>query len=595
MSDPLFFIDKNPEDEENIEKVPSTEESTTVLGQEDFINAEKRRKKKEKERNLSKFLFGGVSPDEGVDVSRDLPDSSPAVSEDDESDLDDEDLDSDAQADPDAGDDEEDDAVAVVTDDDDDDDAEVHDVDPKADDNDSVNSDEEEGLSDEEDDEDGSDSDSDGDRNAQDLLPDDLYANNLNSRRGKKRKAAWKDEGDEQVLVKDVAANYKKAPGKHGTDDTSTEAYGRAVERRFKNLVGEPSWAKLDRPDDDHDSDDEFFRETTDLLDKGKGSSLTKDYLDYRKLRDMNYSTHNEGAVIRSTEFHPTSTVGLVTGLNGAASLFQIDGNENPKIQTINFKDFPVKTGHFSVDGNEVIVGSQHHSHIYIYDMIAGKIIKTQLGKKMGEFNTQKFEVSPDGKIIAFKGRFGAIHLISARTKEFVGSLKMNDECQALTFSRSGGQLFTHGDGGEVYVWDVRSRTCTNKFVDDGCIAGSALAVNSNYLATGSSEGVVNVYNLNNINKTNPTPDKVILNLTTQINQLSFNPTGEILAMSSELRDSAVKLVHFPSKTVFSNFPTTKNIFRINSVSFSPAGGYLSLGNNKGAALLYRINQYKDY
>ena len=53
---------------------------------------------------------------------------------------------------------------------------------PKADDNDSVNSDEEEGLSDEEDDEDGSDSDSDGDRNAQDLLPDDLYANNLNSR-----------------------------------------------------------------------------------------------------------------------------------------------------------------------------------------------------------------------------------------------------------------------------------------------------------------------------------------------------------------------------------------------------------------------------
>ena len=28
-------------------------------------------------------------------------------------------------------------------------------------------------------------------------------------RRGKKRKAAWKDEADEDVLVKDVAANYK--------------------------------------------------------------------------------------------------------------------------------------------------------------------------------------------------------------------------------------------------------------------------------------------------------------------------------------------------------------------------------------------------
>ena len=52
-----------------------------------------------------------------------------------------------------------------------------------------------------------------------------------------------------------------------------------------------------------------------------------------------------------------------------------------------------------------------------------------------------------------------------------------------------------------------------NKFVDDGCIAGSALAVNSSYLATGSSEGVVNIYNLNKLstNNINPTPDKVSL------------------------------------------------------------------------------------
>ena len=54
-----------------------------------------------------------------------------------------------------------------------------------------------------------------------------------------------------------------------------------------------------------------------------------------------------------------------------------------------------------------------------------------------------------------------------------------------------------------------RSSLCINKFVDDGCIAGSALAVNSSYLATGSSEGVVNIYNLAKIDKPNPIPDKV--------------------------------------------------------------------------------------
>ena len=41
------------------------------------------------------------------------------------------------------------------------------------------------------------------------------------------------------------------------------------------------------------------------------------------------------------------------------------------------------------------------------------------------------------------------------------------------------------------YIPLFRSSVCVNKFVDDGCIAGSALAVNSSYLATGSSEGRV--------------------------------------------------------------------------------------------------------
>ena len=42
------------------------------------------------------------------------------------------------------------------------------------------------------------------------------------------------------------------------------------------------------------------------------------------------------------------------------------------------------------------------------------------------------------------------------RTKEYIRSLKMNDECQALKFSKNGDLLYTHGEGGEVYVWDIR-------------------------------------------------------------------------------------------------------------------------------------------
>ena len=428
-------------------------------------------------------------------------------------------------------------------------------------------------------------------------LPEDTFGAALSLSSGKrKRKAAWVDKEDNEVLVKDVTATYNKAVGKHGEKETSIEQYGKSLTRKFKSVVGEPAWASLDK-DEDADSDDEFLRETTDLVEKkGRVENLQKGTLQFRKLKDLNYTTHKEGAVVRSTEFHPTSTVGMVAGNNGTVSLFQVDGKENPKIQTVNFQNFPIKTAKFSASGNEFIVGSQHHPHFFVYDMMIGKSIKVPV--KTTEHNTQKFEVSRDGKLIAFVGRFGFIHIISARTKEFLRSFKMNDPCLALKFSPDSSSLYTTGEGGEVYIWDLRSSSCLHKFADSGCLAGTAVAVSQHHLATGSSSGVVNVYNVNNIAKGTtayPQPDKVILNLTTQIEDLVFNPSGEILAMSSMEKEGAVKLVHFPSTTVFSNFPGTFNLGRANTLSFSPGGGYFGVGNNKGAANLYRVNHYQQY
>lgn len=52
--------------------------------------------------------------------------------------------------------------------------------------------------------------------------------------------------------------------------------------------------------------------------------------------------------------------------------------------------------------------------------------------------------------------RFGYIHLISARTKELVKSIKMNEPCHSLRFSGDGDSLFSIGEDGLLYVWDVR-------------------------------------------------------------------------------------------------------------------------------------------
>ena len=49
---------------------------------------------------------------------------------------------------------------------------------------------------------------------------------------------------------------------------------------------------------------------------------------------------------------------------------------------------------------------------------------------------------------------------------------------------------------------------------------------------------------------------------------MEFNPSGEALVMASTAKEGAAKIVHFPSMTVFENFPGSKNLARVNCVGF---------------------------
>ena len=41
-----------------------------------------------------------------------------------------------------------------------------------------------------------------------------------------------------------------------------------------------------------------------------------------------------------------------------------------------------------------------------------------------------------------------------------------------MTFSPDGEFLYSHGYGGEVYIWDIKNQECVHKFIDDGCVKG---------------------------------------------------------------------------------------------------------------------------
>ena len=65
-----------------------------------------------------------------------------------------------------------------------------------------------------------------------------------------------------------------------------------------------------------------------------------------------------------------------------------------------------------------------------------------------------------------------------------------------IRFSKDGGTLYSSGEGGEVYIWDIRSHDCLHKFQDEGCVVGTSLDVSSHHLATGKK--IKWEFNINN-------------------------------------------------------------------------------------------------
>ncbi|EEZ97885.1 U3 small nucleolar RNA-associated protein 18 homolog-like Protein [Tribolium castaneum] len=407
---------------------------------------------------------------------------------------------------------------------------------------------------------------------------------------------AWYDEDDDGIEVGHALdAQGRKLPS-GGINDRSNK-YSSLLKNKFNLIVGTPSWATLDKRHKSQDSDsDEEILHSCGFLRTGTGAYLTRGALEFKKVKDLNCETYSEGPFINAVEFHPTSRVALVGGHNGVASLYAVDGRQNNKLHSVLFQHFPIFCAKFINNGNEVILGSRQN-HIFSYDLMAAKTTRIPLPPGMTSF--KKFITFPDFDIIAAAGKWGEIHLLSAASKERVATIKQNHEVTALAYGPQGNLLYGHSDCGEVTVWDVSMRRVLHKFMDKGCLQGTTLAVSptNQFLAAGSAQGVVNLYDVGDIliNKV-PKPIKTIMNLTTSVTDLKFNATSEILALSSAEIPNSVKLLHVGSGTVFSNFPTFETkLGHVNAINFSPNSGYVAFGNRKSTVSLYTLKHYKSY
>ncbi|XP_050764466.1 U3 small nucleolar RNA-associated protein 18 homolog [Gymnogyps californianus] len=421
------------------------------------------------------------------------------------------------------------------------------------------------------------------------------------------KKPAWVDEDDEAEENVDMTHRYRRDFMKSDAEKTLTKKkLKRRLEEQFQRAMGGvPAWADLENrkkskrtaSDSDSDEDDDLLCKTGNFI--SNSESLPKGILKMRTCLPANQERFANGKLV-TVQFHPSAQVVMTAGHDRSVSLFQVDGIRNPRIQSIYLESFPIYKACFSVDGEQVIATGTHHKMFFVYDMMNGSIIPIQKVRGVEERFLRSFEVSPDGSFMLVTGTSGYLHLLSMKTKELISTMKINGRCTASVFTPDSSKIYSYSKEGEVFIWDVRSRKCLHKFEDEGSLEGKCIAVSKNnqYVACGSASGVVNLYTTDVCLKENrPKPVKAIMNLVTSATCVTFNPTTEILAVASRETDEAVKLVHIPSYTVFSNFPVfrRKQIYLAQSMDFSPRSGFFSVANNKGKALLFRLKHYSDF
>jgi len=408
------------------------------------------------------------------------------------------------------------------------------------------------------------------------------------------KKAAWEDPDDDQIQVDlNEKKKFKRMRTNYQETSVSGKTFQKRLKERYERVLPAPAWADISNVEKEGD-EDKLFNTASDLLEKS--SSLPSGKIQLTRKLNLN-KKQPDGLSITSLGFHPSAKIAFTASSGKRLTIFQADGEENKKLQSVFVRDFAITSAAFTDGGSKILMTGDKSRYI-IFDLLAGNIIDVPGLRGKKGLNLDKFTISPDGSAVGFLGDHGYLHFASVESCQYMYSLKMNGTISAATYSKKSNQIYTTGGDGEVYIWDARNRKCLHRFIDDGSIGSTSIACSNNgkFLAVGSKSGVVNIYNNEGIeNFKTPKPVKTMMNLKTEIDGTAFNSTSEILVTYTSHTKHAIKMLHFPSLSVFGSWPNQKDIIGyVNCVDFSPQSGYLGIGTTKGNALLYRLKHFPD-
>lgn len=411
--------------------------------------------------------------------------------------------------------------------------------------------------------------------------------------------AAWSDPDDAALQVPLVGDRHRKRFRQADSEVTGQE-YERLLRQRFLKLNGSAHWAACDPSEAQASDSEEDVGEVASTRNPVVASTgLQARTLDIKRLRELPLLAAGQKkapSAVEALQFHPTSELLLTAGRDKTLRLFAVDGEENPKVASYYFKNYPILDAKFTPAGDQVLMTSSS-SQIWGLDVSSGEPFEMRSPHRsaprclaMGPASTTE----KSSQMYGFLGDAGAISLCDIKTKHTIRTFRMSSSGIALVFAPHQACLYSADEECNIYEWDLTSGRCRQKVKEQWTVRIQQLAVSAAdkpKLAVGSATGNIDFFELGA--SLSRVPDHSIGNLTTRIDALRFNTDGQILAAASRLKPGALKLVHTGTMTVFQNWPTQRTpLHRVSALDFSSDGGMLAVGNEAGRVLLFRLRSY---
>ena len=414
----------------------------------------------------------------------------------------------------------------------------------------------------------------------------------------------WFDEDDINIKIDLNSKNYLKKLKKDLKEKVITaKDYQQRIREYYKEMNQTSElfkWAEqTEEQNEDKGELDNLLTTNVNIINEKKILNQTNQI----KISMLTPITkaHQHQSITTSINFHPKqSNIAITTGLDKKMQIFNIISEENKSelIKTINTLDMPITSAHFLNDNEVILTGRR--KHYFIYDFTSQKVQRFE-----GHFATtsnmitslEKCFVGPDS--FAFGDQRGNVYLYETSTKRFKYDIKLHNEVNSICFDSNGINLYIAGDQSEIYLFDMRKyRECVNKINDFGnyCVNCMDISKDNSYLSTGSKNGYVNVYSVDDIRNCpigteDVEPLKSFDNLTTSCDNVKFNKSSTVLGMSSKWKQNALRLVNLQTMQVYQNFPGFKARMKYPTcLDFNCDDSYLSIGNDEGKAFLYKID-----